>query len=66
MTLNTSLLVIALLSLVGCTEPANPPNFPQVRGNPDGLDGMLVGELVAENGCLRLRDIDEGVDHLII
>ena len=61
-----SLLGIAVLSIVACTEPANPPNFPQVRGNPDGLDGMLVGELVAENGCLRLRDIDEGVDHLII
>ena len=57
---------LVLLSTVGCTEPANPPNFPQVRGNPDGMDAMLVGELVSENGCLRLRKIDEGTDHLII
>ena len=66
MTSYISLLGIALLSIVACTEPANPPNFPQVRGNPDGLDALLVGELVSENGCLRLRKIDEGIDHLII
>ena len=66
MTSYISLLGIALFSIVACTEPANPPNFPQVRGNPDGLDALLVGELVSENGCLRLRKIDEGIDYLII
>ena len=58
MTSCISLLGIAVLSIVACTEPANPPNFPQVRGNPDGLDALLLGELVAENGCLRLRNIE--------
>ena len=67
MTSYISLLGIALLSIVACTEPANPPNFPQVRGHPDGLGALLVGELVSENGCLRLRRIDEGGgDYLII
>lgn len=61
-----SLLGIVLCSIVACTEPANPPNFPQVGGNPDGLDALLVGELVSDNGCLRLRKLDEGIDHLII
>ena len=57
---------LVLLSTVACSEPANPPNFPQVRGNPDGLGALLVGELVSENGCLRLRRIDEGNDYLIL
>ena len=66
MKLHISLLGIAVLAIVACTEPANPPNFPQVRGHPDGLGALLVGELVSENGCLRLRRIDEGGDYLII
>lgn len=31
-----------------------------------GLDALLVGELVSENGCLRLRNVDHGTDHLLI
>ena len=58
-----SLLVIALLSMAACTEPepAN-PNFPQLRGGPVGLEAEMEGELVSENGCLRLRGID-GTDY---
>ena len=57
---------LVLLSTVACTEPANPPNFPQLSGGPVGLDAMLVGELVSENSCLRLRKIDDGAGHLLI
>ena len=69
MTSYISLLGIALLSIVACTEPANPPNFPQLSGGPVGLDAMAVGELVSENGCLRLRridGIDDGAGRLLI
>ena len=68
MTLHMSLLGIALLSILACTEPANPPNFPQLSGGPVGLEAMLVGELVSENGCLRLRktDTEDGAGHLLI
>ena len=30
------------------------------------MEALLVGELVSENGCLRLRKIDNGADHLLI
>ncbi len=62
-----SLLAIALLSMVGCTEPepAN-PNFPQMKGGPVGLESYILGELVSENGCLRLRDDTVGKAYLII
>ena len=57
--------------MVTCAEPelAN-PNFPQLRqsgpGDPESLDAEAVGELVSENGCLRLRNIDHGRDRLLI
>ena len=68
MTLHISLLGIAVLAIVTCTEPANPPNFPQLSGGPVGLEAEAVGELVSENGCLRLRriDIDDGAGRLLI
>ena len=66
MTSHIWLLGIALLSIVACTEPANPPNFPQLSGGPVGLEVMLVGELVSENSCLRLRKIDDGAGLLLI
>ena len=69
MTLHIVLLGIAVLAIVACTEPANPPNFPQLSGGPVGLDAMAVGELVSENGCLRLRridGIDDGAGRLLI
>ena len=65
------LLVFALLSMVTCAEPelAN-PNFPQLRqsgpGDPESLDAEAAGELISENGCLRLRDIDGGDNYLLI
>ena len=67
MTARTCLLAIVLLSMAGCAEPelTNPPNFPQMRRGPVGLEGDLVGELVLENGCFRLRKIN-GYDYLLI
>ena len=62
------LLGIALLSLVVCaeTESAN-PNFPKLRDPPNTyMDALLVGELVSENGCLRVRNLEHGSDHLLI
>ena len=59
-------LAIAVLSIVTCAEPANPPNFPQLSGGPVGLEALLEGELVSENSCLRLRKIDDGAGHLLI
>ena len=56
------------MSMVTCTgpEPAN-PNFPRLREKPNSyMEALLVGELVSENGCLRVRDLDHGSDHLII
>ena len=54
-----SLLGITLLSMAACTtqEPTS-PNFPQLHGGPVGLEAEMEGELVSENGCLRLRGID--------
>ena len=66
MTSHISLLGIALLSIVSCTEPANPPNFPQLSGGPVGLEAMIVGELVSENGCLRLRVTYDDASRLLI
>ena len=31
-----------------------------------GLDALLIGELVSENGCLRIRDIDGRDNYLLI
>ena len=59
------LLAIVLSSMAGCTEAGN-PNFPQLHGGPVGLDALLVGELVSENGCLRIRDTDGRADFLLI
>lgn len=62
------LLGVALLSMVGCTEPepAN-PNFPQLREEPNSyMEADLVGELVSENGCLRVRNIERNTNHLPI
>ena len=63
-----SLLVIALLSMVVCSEPESAnPNFPQLREAPNSyMDALLEGELVSENGCLRVRNIEHGSDHLVI
>lgn len=61
-----SLLAIVLSSVMGCTEPEQSnPNFPQLRGGPVGLEADLDGELVSENGCLRLRQL-RGPSYLII
>lgn len=61
-----SLLVITLLAVAACTaqEPTN-PNFPQLHGGPVGLEALLTGELVSENGCLRVRSV-RGTDYLLI
>lgn len=66
-----SLLVIALLSMVACAEPESAnPDFPQLRrlgpGDPESLNAEAVGELISDNGCLRLRDIDVGDNYLLI
>ncbi len=64
----TWLLGIALLSMVGCSEQesTNPPNFPHLREAPDSyMEALLVGELVSENGCLRVRSVG-GTDYLLI
>ena len=63
-----SLLGIALLSMAACMaqEPTN-PNFPQLDGGPVGLEALLTGELVSENGCLRVRSTDgDGANFLLI
>ena len=62
-----SLLTIALLSIAACAEPEpTNPNLPQFRETPDSyMEALLVGELVSENGCLRVRT-ERGSDHLVI
>ena len=64
------LLGVALLFMMACTqELTNPPNFPQLRqGDTEILDrdSLAVGELVSENGCLRIRDIDGRPNRLLI
>ena len=64
-TVCVSLLAIVLSSMAGCTEAGN-PKFPQLHGGPVGLDALLIGELVSENGCLRLRDTDGRDNYLLI
>lgn len=66
MTSHISLLGISLLSIVACTEQANPSNFPQLRGGPVGLEALMVGELVSENGCLRLSVTDDDASRLLV
>ena len=71
LTLSISLLGVALLSMLACSETQSPdqsnPNFPQLReGDTEHLDAMVVGELVSENGCLRVRNSERGIDHLLI
>lgn len=53
--------------MVGCTEsePAN-PNFPQLKKGPVGLEADLVGELVSENGCLRIREVNGSTSTYLI
>lgn len=69
LTSSISLLGVALLlacSEAQSSEPPN-PNFPQMRqGDTERLDAMVMGELVSENGCLRVRDIDGRDNHLLI
>ena len=67
-TLHIWLLGTALLSMVACTEPelVN-PNFPQLREKPNSyMEALLEGELVSENGCLRVKNIEHGSDHLVV
>lgn len=66
--LGIALLGIALLSMVTCTEPElGTPNFPRLREKPNSyMEALLVGELVSENGCLRVRDAEHSSDHLVI
>ena len=68
MTSHFWLLGVALLSIVACTEPdLSNPYFPrQSHGDMDRLTGDMEGELVSENGCLRIRNIERGYDHLVI
>ena len=46
-------------------ELSTNPHFPQMREDGDAMDALLVGDLVLENGCLRLQSMD-GTDHLLI
>ena len=64
------LLGIALLSMSACTEAQSPepsnPNFPRQRHeDTDRMQALMIGELVSENGCLRVRS-EDGADHLLI
>ena len=66
-----SLLGVALLSMMACADAESPgmtgSNFPRQHQNINvRLQALLVGELVSENGCLRVRDIDGGDNHLLI
>lgn len=65
------LLAIVLLSMAACSEPESAnANFPQLRqlgpGAPESLGAEAVGELISDNGCLRLRDVDGGDNYLLI
>ena len=57
--------------MVACTDAEGPemanPNFPQrYEEGTVRMQALLVGELVSDNGCLRVRNIEHGSDHLVI
>ena len=62
------LLGVALLLMTACTqELPNPPHFPQqYQGFNIILDADLAGELVSENGCLRVRGVEIERNYLLI
>ncbi len=67
---SVGLLGIILLSMMACSGVASSelltnPHFPQLREDGDAMDALLEGELVLEDGCLRVTNVD-GTDYLLI